>query len=262
MKSMNRANEKSAPSDSGIVTFRFYEELNDFLPASLRKRDFPHHFCPGQTVKDAIEAHGVVHAEVDLILVNGESVDFGYRLCHGDRISVYPMFESLDIFPVSKVRREPLRTPAFILDVHLGKLARRLRILGFDTLYRNDYTDRQIVDHAGREKRIILTRDRGLLQHRKVLRGRWLRTTAVEEQVREVMQRFDLFRLIRPYSRCPHCNDILERVAKKKIENELPPGTRKQVDTFSQCPKCQRIYWQGAHTPGINGWLRRLGIED
>jgi len=120
-------------------SIRFYEELNDFLPLERRKVDFSHEFQRRASIKDLIEALGVPHTEVDLILVNGASVDFSYIVRDGDRISVYPMFEAFDIQTVSRVRPQPLRVIRFVLDVHLGKLARYLRLLGFDTLYRNDY---------------------------------------------------------------------------------------------------------------------------
>ena len=114
--------------------FRFYEELNDFLSRDKHKKEFQYHFDGKPSVKDAIEAIGVPHTEVDLILVNGASVGFDYNLRHGDRVSVYPVFESFDITPVIRLRDKPLRNTAFILDVHLGKLANILRMLGFDTL--------------------------------------------------------------------------------------------------------------------------------
>ena len=125
--------------DKKIARFRFYEELNDFLPREKRKVSFDYHFEGNPGIKDVIEALGVPHAEVDMLLVNGQSVDFEYQLQDGDRVAVYPVFESMDISAVSKVRQVPLREPKFVLDVHLGKLAKRLRLLGFDTLYRNDF---------------------------------------------------------------------------------------------------------------------------
>lgn len=151
--------------------FRFYEELNDFLPASRQKTEFVWHFRGKPSIKDAIESLGVPHTEVDLILINGRSVSFEHHLFDGDRISVYPVFESLDISPVSRLGRPPLRDPAFICDVHLGRLARLLRMLGFDTLYSTSYSDPQIVHIAGTQRRIILTRDRGVLKRKAVCRG-------------------------------------------------------------------------------------------
>ena len=134
--------------------FRFYEELNDFLPAERRKVAFVHEFVGTPSVKDTIEAIGVPHTEIDLILVDGRSVGFGHRLAGGERVAVYPMFEGLDIAPVQRPRPRPLREPRFVLDVHLGTLARYLRLLGFDAIWRNDLDDQAIIDMAGREQTV------------------------------------------------------------------------------------------------------------
>ena len=181
-----------------LAQFRFYEELNDFLAPDKKKRDFSYPFNGRPSIKDAIEAIGVPHTEVELILANGRSVGFDYPLKHGDRVSVYPVFESLDISPVVRVREKPLREPSFILDVHLGRLAKLLRMLGFDTRYRNDYRDIEIVDISIKERRIILTRDRGILKNRSVTHGYCLRSTEPIAQAREVLQRFDLFSQVTP----------------------------------------------------------------
>ena len=151
--------------------FRFYEELNDFLPLARRKVDFSCEFAGTPAVVDLVEAIGVPHTEVDLILVDGTSVGFGHRLCGGERVAVYPVFELLDISPLNHLRPEPLREPCFVLDVHLGRLARYLRLLGFDVLYETDYEDAQIAAISCAEGRIVLTRDKGLLKRGAVQRG-------------------------------------------------------------------------------------------
>ncbi len=125
--------------------FRFYAELNDFLPPSKRLVPFSYPFEVSGSVKDMIESLGVPHTEVDLILANGESVGFSYLVRDGDRISVYPVFESIDIAPIVRVRPQPLRDPRFVLDTHLGRLASYLRMLGFDTLYQSDYQDEELL---------------------------------------------------------------------------------------------------------------------
>lgn len=232
---------------SKTAFFRFYEELNDFLPVHKRKRTFSYPFDGRPAVKDAIEAEGVPHAEVDLILVDGRSVDFGYRIQDGDRVSVYPVFESLDISPLVRLRERPLRKTRFILDVHLGKLARFLRLLGFDTRYRNDLDDPEIIEIAVSEGRIILTRDIGILKRSAVTHGYWLRSTDPEEQIQEVLHRFDLYSRIRPFYRCIHCNGLIEPVAKAKVESQLQPRTKKYHDEFFRCTGCGRIYWKGSH---------------
>lgn len=238
--------------------FRFYEELNDFLPASQRKREFPYSFQGSPSVKHVIESIGVPHPEVDLILVNGRSVDFGHRLRNGNRISVYPVFESLDISPVVRLRPDPLRKSAFVLDVHLGRLARMLRLLGFDTLYRNDYDDPEIVRIAAEQSRIILTRDRQLLQASAVRRGYWVRSGIVEDQLEEVLRRFDLYSQIRPFKRCLLCNGPVEETPKAEVLHLLEPKTKLYYDLFYQCRHCGQVYWKGTHFDRLKEKLKRF----
>jgi len=229
------------------VALRFYEELNDFLPAALRKVDIPHTFDRRASVKDMIESLGVPHTEVDIILVNGRSVDFSYIVQDGDRISVYPVFESLDISPLLRLRPAPLRSPAFVLDSNLGRLARYLRLLGFDCLYQNDYDDDTVATIADSEQRIVLTRDRALLQRRIITRGYFIREVQPRLQVKEVLARFDLYSLISPFKRCIRCNGSLQAVDKQAIEDRLEPKTRQYIDSFMRCNGCGQIYWQGSH---------------
>ena len=231
----------------GESTFRFYEELNDFLPPSRRKRDFRYRLKGHPSIKDTIEAIGVPHTEVDLILVDGRSVGFARQIWGGERVSVYPVFEGLDIAEVTRLRPEPLRRPAFVLDVHVGRLAGYLRLVGFDSLYRNDYSDAEIIRISLEEHRIILTRDLGLLKNRVVTHGYWLRSQRPLEQLREVVGRFDLRRSIDPFTRCPVCNAPLERVEKEAVETLLPEKTRLLYDEFSRCTACGKLYWRGAH---------------
>lgn len=226
---------------------RFYEELNDFLPQDKRKREFECHFLVPGSVKDMIENLGVPHTEIDLILVNGESVDFGYQVQDGDQISVYPMFESLDIAPVTRLRPEPLREPRFVLDCHLGQLARYLRMLGFDCLYRNDYDDERLLELSLRDDRILLTRDLGLLKRRDLTRGYFVRATNPQAQIREIIRRMQLENNLRPFARCMECNSLLEAVDKAAIEHRLEPETRRLFNDFRRCPACRRIYWPGSH---------------
>ena len=226
---------------------RFYEELNDFLAPALRKVAFSHKFARRASVKDMIESFGVPHTEVDIILVNGGSVDFSFIVQDGDYISVYPVFESLDISPLLRLRPAPLRSPAFVLDSNLGRLARYLRLLGFDCLYQNDFDDETVANIADREQRTVLTRDRALLQRKVITRGYFVREVRPRLQVKEVLARFDLYRLVTPFSRCIRCNGDLQVIDKQAIEGRLEPKTRKYFDTFRMCTDCGQIYWQGSH---------------
>jgi uncharacterized protein with PIN domain len=229
------------------VTFRFYGELNDFLPPERRHKCFPHPLGGRASVKDSIEAIGIPHTEVDLILANGVSVDFAYILKDGDDISVYPVFEAIDISPILRVRPEPLRQTRFVLDTHLGRLARYLRMLGFDTRYQNDFEDQDLAEISSRERRILLTRDRGLLKRSQVTHGYCVRETRPKHQVVEVVRRFDLVGSIQPFARCIRCNGTMEPVDKDQVRDKLPPNTSQYYRAFQRCTKCGQIYWKGSH---------------
>jgi uncharacterized protein with PIN domain len=239
--------EQDHPSPTGYASFRFYAELNDFLPRARRGIAFPYRFHMPAAVRDLIEATGVPHSEVDLILANGESVDFGYQVRDGDRISVYPVFETLDITPVLRVRPEPLRRIRFVLDGHLGRLAAYLRLLGFDTLYRNDFSDQELAETAQCDRRIVLTKDRGLLKRSGVTHGYCVRSSNPRQQLIEVCQRFDLSASARPFTRCLHCNGLLQPVSPKSIQHLLTPETVRRYAQYAQCESCGWVYWQGLH---------------
>jgi uncharacterized protein with PIN domain len=240
--------------------FRFYAELNDFLPQERRFTEFPYRFLDIATVKDRIESFGVPHTEVDLILVNGESVDFAYRVRDGDRVSVYPVFEALDVSGVTRLRPEPLRTPRFVLDAHLGRLAAYLRMLGFDSLYSNSYTDEQLAAVSAREQRILLTRDLGLLKRSAVTHGSFIRETDTRRQTVEVVKRFHLERLARPFSRCLRCNALLHQRDKAEVLDRLPAQTAALHDEFRNCPECGRVFWKGSHYRRMQQWLESSGL--
>lgn len=172
--------------------FRFYEELNDFLPKERYKKCFRYEFIGNPSIKDTVEAIGVPHSEIDLILVDGESVGFDYRMRGGERVSVYPVFEAFDITSLVRLRSKPIRDIRFIADVTVGKLAKLLQSLGFDTLFRNDLTDKEIVDLSLKEKRVILTRDKSILKSRRVTHGYWIRNDDPDKQLKEVVSRFQL----------------------------------------------------------------------
>jgi len=204
-------------------------------------------FTGRPSIKTAIEGCGVPHTEADLIVVDGVSVGFDYHLQPGDRVAIYPVFESLDVSPIVRVRPKPLRRTAFILDGHLGTLARLLRMLGLDALYCQDSEDSEIVRLAAAEQRIILTRDRGLLKHASVTHGYCVRSLVPHEQACEVLRRFDLYTAVKPLSRCIRCNGALERVEKNAILSRLPPRTILYYDVFYHCLSCDHIYWPGSH---------------
>lgn len=240
------------------ATFRFYEELNDFLPEAWYKKPFPYIFTGHPAVKDTIEAIGVPHTAIDLILVNAESVAFDHQLHGGEYISVYPVFESLDITPLIHLRPKPLRITKFVADVQLGKLARKLRLLGFDTLFKNNFTDKEIIALSLREKRIILTRDRGILKHNAVTHGYWIRNNDPPLQLREVVSRFQLQNSMAPFTRCSACNELLRHIDKAQIQDRLPQKIAQFYNSFMECSGCGKIYWQGSHYERICKMIESL----
>jgi uncharacterized protein len=257
----SRRKRRSARNSALAVNrafFRFYAELNDHLPPERRYQSIEKGFLLPASVKDMIESLGVPHTEVDLILVNGESVDFSRHIRDGDRIAVYPVFEALDITPVLRLRPKPLRDPRFVLDVHLGRLAAYLRMLGFDTAYTNAASDPDLVRISVEEGRILLTRDRGLLKHSAVTHGYWLRETDSRRQASEVVNRFDLARSLRPFTRCMACNAPLRSVSKSEVTGRVPPRAAEAYSDFQECPECRRVYWQGTHYQHMRRWMEHL----
>ena len=245
-------------ADRPLALFRFYEELNDFLPAERRKRDFGIGVDRSRSVKDAIESAGVPHTEVDLILVDGRSVDFTHLLRGGERVSVYPMFERLDIAPVLRLRPMPLRDPRFVADTHLAKLARHLRMAGFDTLLAHEWDDDRIVACSLAERRTILTRDKGMLRRAEVERGYFVRAIHADEQLAEVVRALQLEPLVRPFTRCRECNTPLEEVAREAVIEQVPPKVRAFYERFRRCPGCGRIFWEGTHFARMKRLVDRL----
>lgn len=242
------------------ATFRFYEELNDFLPAARRKRDHTCSCARAATVKHMIEALGVPHTEVELILVNGVSVGFDHRLEDGDRVAVYPMFETLDVTPLSRLREHPLRRIRFVADAHLGGLARLLRLAGFDTLYDNHIHDDQVVTLSLGDRRIVLTRDVELLKRRDVTHGCYVHARKSEQQFKEIFARLDLVRGAKPFSLCLECNAPLRPVPKAQVLDRLPPRVRERQERFVTCDVCERVFWQGSHWVRMRGMLEGVGV--
>ena len=240
------------------ASFRFYAELNDYLALAQQYQTLLRDFFVPVSVKDMIESFGVPHTEVDLVIVNGESVDFSRLVRNGDRVAVYPVFESIDIAPEMRLRPQPLREPRFVLDVQLGRLAAYLRMLGFDAVYSNSACDPELVRISLEGKRILLTRDRGLLKHSVVTHGYWVRETDSRHQAAEVVRRFDLAGSLRPFTRCLACNELLHEASKDDVCSRVPPRIAEWCDEFQECDRCRRVYWQGSHYRRMQRWIEKL----
>jgi uncharacterized protein len=239
---------------------RLYAELQDHLP--LAGRCVAYRMEEPEPVENVLCRLGVPMEHVDLVLVNGISADSGTCIAPGDEVSVYPVFESFDIHPIAKLRDRPLRQIRFVADVHLGKLATYLRMLGFDTLYRNDYRDQQLVDISFAEHRTLLTRDRKLIEEGGVTRGYRIRESDPRRQLAEVVRRFDLYARFNPFRRCLRCNTELNIAPRESVLRRLPPVVRLCYDTFWRCSSCDRVYWKGGHVQRMTGLIASLYAEE
>jgi len=237
-----------------FVDLRFYGTLNDFLHRNRRQVTFRHSYMGFPTVKDIIESVGVPHVEVSLILVNDNIVNFDFHPKIGDRISCYSRFHSIDVGPINLLQDEP-KEPRFILDVHLGKLAKYMRVMGFDTLYQTDYSDDEILEIALEENRIILTCDLGILRNGMAKWGYYIRSRVSKVQLVEVMDTFSLREKSNPFSRFTKCNGLVEVVPKEQIVDRLYPQTSKFYNDFFRCSSCKQIYWEGSHFKSIKKFI-------
>jgi uncharacterized protein with PIN domain len=229
------------------VELRVYGALGDFLPPARRGAAFALDVHDRTSVKDAIEAAGVPHCEVFLVLADGEPAAFGATVRDGQRVAVYPHFDSVDIgeLAAAGAPRPPL--PRFVLDGHLGRLAAYLRALGFDVRHRRDADDAELAATAADEDRVLLTRDVGLLKRGAVRHGAWVRAVRPREQVDEVVRRFRLAPLARPFTRCLRCNTPLRDATPAEVAARVPPRVRARFDAFLACPDCARVFWRGTH---------------
>lgn len=228
------------------ATFLFHGVLNDFLRYSQRARPIPLAFRENQTVKHLIESLGVPHVELGVVVVNNAVVRLNYLVRDGDTVEVYPCSPGCPV------------EPRFLLDSHLGRLAAHLRMLGFDTLYRNDYEDAQLAALLDQDSRILLKRDRRLLMRKVVRYGYCLRSLEPLEQLREVIRRFNLLPHIHPFHRCLRCNAPLEPVSKQEVLSRLLPLTRKYYDEFRLCRSCDQVYWKGSHYERMQALIASL----
>ncbi|PVY39625.1 Mut7-C RNAse domain-containing protein [Pontibacter virosus] len=232
--------------------FRFQGTLNDFLRPCQRNISICYTFAEHQTVKDMIEAMGVPHVEVREVLVNGKKVNFSKRLESDNQVEVYP-FEGGEAELLAGIADQ-----RFVLDVHLGSLARYLRLLGFDTVYGQHLHDPELVQISSEEKRILLTRDVNLLKHNAITAGYWMRSQNTEEQLQEVVSRYRLADQFRPFTRCMICNGHIVQVEKNQVLAQLPPKTQLYFDEFYQCQQCRRVYWKGSHYKRMQELIRRI----
>lgn len=214
----------------------FAAELRSFLAARHRRGEVPAVLDGTSSVGHVIESLGVPLPEVGGLSTGGRPVPPSYRPRDGDVIRV---------LPVPRPQHLPVGPPRFLLDVHLGTLARRLRLVGVDAAYENEVDDDALIERANGTRRVLLTQDRGLLRRRALWLGAYVRGARPEEQFRDVLGRFAP--PLAPWTRCTACNGLLRPVGKESIEHLLQPGTRRSYDAYARCAACGRLYWKGAH---------------
>jgi uncharacterized protein len=199
------------------------------------------------TLGHVIESLGVPLTEVGALVVDGREVPPSHVPADGESVSVRPVPRP------QQVPGAPLR---FLLDVHLGTLARRLRLLGVDTAYEStDIGDPALAARSAAEQRVMLSRDRGLLRRRELWAGAFVYSTRPDDQLRDVLDRFapDL----RPWTRCTACNGLLKQATKEEVADQLKHGTQRSYDVFAQCTDCGRAYWKGAHHEQLEAVVER-----
>jgi len=238
------------------ITIRFYEELNDFLKTDIQKQDLFAGVEKGLSVGTVIESYEVPCSAVDLILINGQSENFDYILQNNDHVSVYPVFERFNIESISCLENSPLRNLKFICDVHLGRLAKYLRMLGFDTLYKNDYNETEMIQLSNAQNRILLTRDKKILSNKKITRRYLIKQTEIVEQIRELLEFFDLKKNIMPMSRCLECNGVAQPASREAVKHRVDPYIFEINKEFSECTDCGKLYWKGSHYNSMMKWIR------
>lgn len=249
------------------VELNFCGDLPRFLRRALRDASPVRRELGEKTaVKDVIEACGVPHVEVDLILETDESgtavraLDFSFPVDSPVTLALFPVPAPQELLP-SAPRLQKRDCDRFVADGHLGALARHLRLLGIDTACERDADDRRLLEIMAAENRALLTRDRRLLMHSIVRHGYCPRSDDPEQQAREVMRRFELSgHRLSPWSRCLQCNGLLRRVPKHEVSAALAdePRTLRYYDDFRRCPDCGRIYWHGSHFEKLEARLARL----
>jgi uncharacterized protein with PIN domain len=151
-----------------------------------------------------------------------------------------------------------LGEPRFFADAMLGRLARWLRILGFDTAYEDHIPDAVLVRRAQREARTILTRDRALPDEWRVTGIYIVREAATAEQLREVVDAFRLAPALRPFTRCSRCNARLIDASPERVRSRVPARVLERHDEFRVCEACDRVYWAGSHTERMRRVVERL----
>ena len=241
-----------------IATFHFHGAVNYFLPRNRRNITFEHAIERKASIKDMLESLGPPHTEIELIVVNGVSVDFEHTIEAGTHVDIYDSLDALELPQKQRLRPPYQGKPSFVLDTHLGRLASYLRMMGFDTLYRNDYPDDELAYVSNSENRILLTRDVGLLKRSLVIYGHYMREIKPKKRIIEVIRKYDLLEQATPFKHCLKCNGGLHEVDKDVISNQLEHQTAQYYDVFYQCDVCGKVYWKGSHYTKMQAFIENV----
>lgn len=240
------------------VKITLHGDLSLFLPRQQRKEaSLEIDLTRRTSIKDFLESLGVPHPEIFRLTVNNLPTTFAYIVAAKDQIEVYPLPVPVDLTE-ENILRAPLEEISFAVDANVGKLARLLRMAGFDTFFDQTMDDEPLAEKARQEERILLTKDRALLKRKAVIYGRLIRNIMPADQLREVILLYGLQNETKPFSRCLCCNDVLRPAAKKDIVERLKPLTKKYFDDFHICPACERIYWPGSHRDKMRDYLQGI----
>lgn len=246
-------------SRNNIAIFRIHGAARDFLNKNIISEPIRYLFDNNPSVKDAIESLGPPHTEISSIIVNSKLEQFDYLLKNHDDINVYSFDQIPHISEDKLFPNKPQGEPKFILDVHLGALARYLRFTGLDTMYDVlDPGDKVLAEISFRESRILVTRDIGLLKHSRVEYGCWLRSDQPKQQFLELARRYELIKFLKLFSRCSLCNGLISEVKKELIEGKISNSIYTQFKEFWQCSSCGQIYWKGKHYYRIKKSVKTL----
>jgi uncharacterized protein with PIN domain len=241
------------------ILLKFHGDLAFFLGLRPRHEIVERNLGEKTSVKDVIESCGVPHPEVDLILVDGRPVNFQHTLNKAATVDVHPVPALSTEFEKNRLQAQCVKR--FIVDGHLGKLARNLRLLGFNVTYDQLAQDRQLLGVMTGENRALLTRDRRLLMHAVIQNGYYPRSQNADEQTVEVVRRFHLFSFIDPFTRCLRCNATLQNVGKAEIIEKLEPLTKIYYEEFRRCTGCCQIYWAGSHFSKLQKRLENIRAQ-
>lgn len=214
----------------------FAPELHVFVSAARRAGRSAARTDGASTLGHLVESLGVPLTEVGALLVGDRRVSAAHIPAGGEEIAVRGVTRPQRI----------AGPPRFLLDVHLGTLARRLRLLGVDTAYENlDIGDPALAKRSAAEQRVMLSRDRGLLHRRELWAGAYIYSHRPAEQLTDVLSRFTP--PLAPWTRCTACNGTLREADKEAVHERLRDGTQRSYDVFAQCAGCGQVYWRGAH---------------